>query len=232
MKKHLLPICLLSLGSINFISCYQDDEEELFNCEDLSISRHTTLTRSGMNENQYFYSKEDYYYSINIQYPKEENCCYLTVIMERWIASKKRSYFATEYCTCTATQYYNQIKKNFSESNPDWKAGNAVNGEDFMTVAEELTGGTGNNTTKLFSDLVIFSNIATSASAYLSNNGNCEKVTAICVEKTGEPGHIAYVTKCNANEVSFKGYDFLGNNRYKMNVNGESGWSIVGVILK
>lgn len=232
MKKYLLPICLLGLGSINFISCYQDDEEELFNYEDLSISRHTTLTRSGMNEYQYFNSKEDYYYAINTQYPKEENCCYLTVIVERWIASKKRSHFATEFCTFTATDYYNQIKKKFSESNPDWKAGSAVNGEDFMAVAKEITGGTGNNTTNLFSDLVIFSNIGTSASAYLSNNDNCKKVTAICVEKVGEPGHIAYVTKCDATKVTFSGYDFLGNNKYKMNVNGELGWSIVGVILK
>lgn len=236
MKKYLLPICLLGLGSINFISCYQDDEEELFNCEDLSISRHTTLTRSGMNESIDFNNNKDIErrntIKRNKEYPKEENCCYLTVIVERWISTKSDNYFANPNCQPNANDYYQQMKRQLQDANPGWTPGEALDGSAFMDFAEDLTYQSGNTTANYFSDLVIFSNIETSASAYLSNNGNCEKVTAICVEKTGEPGHIAYVTKCNANEVSFKGYDFLGNNRYKMNVNGESGWSIVGVILK
>ncbi len=232
MKKYLLPICLLGLGPINFISCYQDDEEELFNCEDLSISRHTTLTRSGMNEPQYFQKKEEYYYAINTQYPKEENCCYLTVIMERWIAKMGKPYFSTESCTLNANDYYQQIKGQLQDANPGWTPGQSLNSSTFIDFADDLTYTKGNTTANLFSDLVIFSNIGTSASTYLSNEDNCKKVTAICVEKAGEPDHIAYVTKIKSNKVHFKGYAFLGDNKYTMDINGESGWSIAGVILK
>lgn len=236
MKKYLLPVCLLGFSTINLVSCYQDDEEDYFDFDDLSISKHTTLTRSGMNENieitQNQNEVNNYYYKINTKYPKEENCCYLTVIVERWIKEKNKNYFYNPLCSPNANEYYLQIKSQFEEANPDWKKGTPIDGNTFMEFAGDLAVGSGENAKYLFSGQVDFNESGISASTFFNNSDNRKKVSAILLKKSGESGHMAYVTSCTATTIRFSGYDFLGNEKYKMNINGELGWTIIGVILK
>ena len=111
---------------------------------------------------------------------------------------------------------------------PDWNEESNLYADDFMNLIDGITV----NDSPLFSEHIDFKEEGTTAVDYFRTSSNRTKVSAILLEKNGSTkGHIAYVTEYEGNYIKFKGEDILHNGN-RININGESGWSIAGVILK
>ena len=221
MKKiNFIAACLLVACGIIVISCNQDGDynEDFYG---LDVLYHTCATKSTL-EDMSFIQNEDDVIKHNKKYPKEDDCCYLTVIMEQWIASKGNFYFGSG-CEETAEQHYYKLKEDWREKNPGWKEGDSVKNKQFMNYAGDM-----------FGSEEIFAETGTDAEKYFSDKRQRKNVAVIYVEKNepgrGVVGHIAYVTNCTENKIYFKGEPFCGKN--SMKISGENGWKIVGVINK
>lgn len=229
MKKFLFYVCVLGFSVASLVSCYQYEEEELFGFSDLSVSNHTSLTRSGSNEGwdiiQSPVQRDQEIYNDNTEYPIEGNCCFLSMIVDRWISAMGDDYFYDPYCPLTAGDYYYQIKNSFQAANPDWVPGASVDYSVVMDFAGELTYGSSNN--KLFSG----QENVTDAALFFSSKENRSKVAAVVLEGPDGTGHIAHVERCTANKIYLNGEDILSNGG-TINVAGEGGWRITGVVYK
>lgn len=234
MKKFLLHVCVLGFSVASLVSCYQYEEEELYEFCDLSVSNHTSLTRSGSNESfgiiQNPNENNEYYYKKNTEYPIEPNCCFLSAIVDQWISEKPASYFYDPNCRPNANDYYHTVKTSFKEANPDWNEGDPVGMDAFMDFAGDITIGSGNNEHNMFSGDVTFDSSA-EASLFFNVSDNWNSVSAIFLQHTDGTGHIAHVKSCNSSQIEFGGEDILGNGG-RISVGGENGWRIVGVLLK
>jgi hypothetical protein len=220
MKKILFFTCLLGFYAVCFFSCNKD--EEFDDCYNLDVNSHTLATRSDM-EDGWVVQNEYQIIQKNKTYPKEGDCCYLTVLMEEWIASKPREYFGSN-CPENAEAHYYKLRDQFQHQFPNWTAGDSITSTQFMEFA-------GNK----FSGQDIFANSSHDARYYFDNPERCQQVAAIYVQKNepgqGLVGHMAYFVRYKKGIVIYSGEPFCGN-KNNMKVDGENGWKITGVILK
>ena len=214
---------LLGLCAVLVFSCNKDEDFEDF--YSLDVNSHTPATRSGMEDIHINNNDEDVKRR-NKEFPREQDCCYLTVLMEHWIATKEKQYYDyfSYNCPENAEQHYYTLKYQFKQQYPNWVSGDSVSSTQFMEFA-------GNE----FSGQDIFANSGHSARYYFDDADRRKTVAAIYVQKNepgrGVIGHIASFVRYYNNIVVFSGEAFCGKKK-QMNVDGENGWYITGVILK
>ncbi len=228
-KIFVLVVSLLCIIGFAIVGCNQDDYENSYKySSDLDVVYHTSLTRNSAFDFGDIDQGGPERAEINKWYPHEPNCCFLTVIMEAWIRMHGTDYFLNYNCHPNAAEYYEQLKTRFKNANPDWNVGDSISSTQFDDFIEDNC--------SYLSGTIIFSEIGTNAHDYFSKSSNRTKISAILVTKAGvSNNHMApyngYSTGA-VNNVRFLGEDFIGNGRYKMNVDGESGWTIFGVVVK
>lgn len=215
MKK-IISVCLMGLCAFYVVSCNQNDEEELL---DLGILSNTHLTRTNMEDGSICQNENDII-RYNMQYPKEENGCAFTLMMERWISSKDPSYFGSN-CPENATEHYYNLKAQFQQQYPDWNMGDSI-------TRSQIMGFSGSG----FSRDTIFSQ-GTTCSSYFSVSSNRKNACGAYFRNSANgAGHVAYgsfLTGCFA----FKGENFCNslNNKFYFN-QSNNGWIMIGVIYK
>lgn len=212
--------CLLIAGGVAIVSsCNQEDDYDDFECN-LDVTHHTSLRRSSANDLEPDQGGGERY-EMNTYFPQEENCCYFAAIVREWIRSKGTAYFLSKDCNPNAAQYYEKLKRDFKYMYPDWNVGDSVTSSQFENYIKEKC--------SLMSETQNIDN----ARDYFSNKDNIKKVSAIIVKKSGETNdHVAHFVRYKSGYVYYAGEDIVGNGNSRMNVDGENGWTIYGVVLK
>lgn len=214
---------VIAISVVTIVGCNKDEVYD--DCyENLEVTNHTSLTRSSAYDG-FEISQTTDYASRNKKYPKEENGCYLTVIMEEWIKSRAPGYFDNPQCHPNAAEYYDDLKRRLMQSNPNWNVGDSLFNSQFNAFVQ-------NNCSYLVGTIT-FAEMGMSASSYFSDPSNNSKTSAILVRNISQnKGHMAPFIKYKSPYVNFSGEDFLENGKYKINVNGEAGWEIYGVVKR
>lgn len=178
-------------------------------------------------------------YQKNISYIQEFNCCYLTTIMERWLALHNYSYFDDVYCRETAQQHYDYVKKQFKDEFPNWNSGDSIKNSVFWAFASQQTIPQGRGSQNLYSEEVPF------GSCNLNDKNIRSKIAAIGLEygntKNGHVANVIDVKEITGNinngkiYIKYSGYDFLEGKwevkeknikEYTIWADGENGWYI------